>query len=391
MPHPDGTRGRARCNVGWPLAFLHGAAVTIHPLAIGRRPVLWTLAGWAVCAAVFATQSHVAATVRGQPLPWGGAFVAWSVWSGAWALLTLPILRLAEHVPFERNAFWRALAAHLAGSVGSVLFQMALYAAAAPLVGAPGFSADWSATYSRLLATAFLPSLPVYWVLVGAVQFLRLRRAVHERERRHLSLEAQLAEARLLALKSQLQPHFLFNTLNSIAVLIGDDPAAARNMLQLLCGLLRKVLDNDASREVTLREELDFIANYLEIEQIRFADRLTYHVDAGPDVMQARVPSLVLQPLVENAIRHGVARRARPGRIVISARADDGMLRLAVTDNGAGLGRHPKWGIGLTNTRARLQQMFGASYAFDIGDNPGGGTAVSLAIPLQEGTCASVS
>jgi sensor histidine kinase YesM len=154
--------------------------------------------------------------------------------------------------------------------------------------------------------------------------------------------------------------------------------------------LLRKVLDNDGSREVTLREELDFIASYLEIEQIRFADRLTYHVDAGPDVMQARVPSLVLQPLVENAIRHGVARRARPGRIVISARAEDGMLRLAVTDNGAGLGRHMKWGIGLSNTRARLQQMFGASHAFAIGDNPGGGTAVSLAIPLQEGLCASV-
>jgi signal transduction histidine kinase len=360
--------------------------VTLPPLAIGRRAVLWTLAGWAVCAAVFATQSHVAASVRGQSVPWGGAFVAWSVWSGAWALLTLPILWLAERVPFERHAFWRALAVHTAGSVGATLLQTALYAAAAPRVGAPGFTTDWSATYSRLLGTAFLPSLAVPCVLVGAVQLLRLRRAVHERERRHLALEAQLSEARLLALKSQLQPHFLFNTLNSISVLIGDDPAAARNMLQLLCGLLRKVLDADARREVTLREELDFIANYLAIEQVRFADRLTYHVDAPPDVLQARVPSLVLQPLVENAIRHGVAPRARPGRIVIRARADGGMLRLAVTDNGAGLGQHPRWGIGLNNTRARLQQMFGARHAFDIGDNPGGGTAVSLAIPLQEGT-----
>ena len=373
-----------------PIDFPHGAVVSTNQFALGRRPVLWTLAGWALCAVVFATQSHVAATVRGQPLPWGGALAAWSVWSGAWALLTLPILRLAERVPFERHTFWRALAVHVAGSVGSVLFHMALYAAAAPLVGAPGFNADWGATYSRLLATAFLPSLAVYWVLVGAVHLLRLRQAVHDRERRHLSLEAQLAEARLLALKSQLQPHFLFNTLNSIAVLIGDDPAAARHMLQLLCSLLRKMLDNDGSREVALREELDFIASYLEIEQIRFADRLTYHVDASPDVMHSRVPSLVLQPLVENAIRHGVARRARPGRIVISARAEGGMLRLAVTDNGAGLGRHMKWGIGLSNTRARLQQMFGAKHVFAIGDNPGGGTLVSLAIPLQEDVCASV-
>jgi len=365
--------------------------MSINQLAIGRRPVFWTLAGWALCAVVFATQSHVASAVRGQPVPWGGAFAAWSVWAGAWALLTPPILRLAARVPFERRTFWRALAVHTAGSVAAVLFHLALYAAAARLVGAPGFGADWSATFSRLLATAFLPSLAVYWVLTCAVQFLRLQQAVHERERRHLSLEAQLAEARLLALKSQLQPHFLFNTLNSIAVLIGDDPAAARHMLQLLCALLRKVLDNDGSREVTLREELDFIAGYLEIEQIRFADRLTYHVDAGPDVMQARVPGLVLQPLVENAIRHGVSSRARPGRIVISARAESGMLRLAVTDNGAGLGPNMKWGIGLSNTRARLQQMFGAGHAFEIGDNPGGGTAVSLAIPLQEAPCASVS
>ena len=364
--------------------------MSISQLSIARHPVVWTIAGWALCAAVFATQSHVAAAVRGQPIPWGGAFAAWSVWAGAWALLTFPILRLAARVPFERRAIWRPLAVHVVASVALTLFHMALYAFAAPLVGAPGFNTDWSATYSRLLATAFLPSLSVYWVLTGAVQFLRLQQAVTERERRHLSLEAQLAEARLIALKSQLQPHFLFNTLNSIAVLIGDDPAAARHMLQLLCGLLRKVLDNDGSREVTLREELDFIASYLEIEQIRFADRLTYHVVAAPDVLQARVPNLVLQPLVENAIRHGVARRARPGRIVISARAEDGMLHLAVADNGSGLGTNMKWGIGLSNTRDRLQQMFGTRHAFDVGDNPGGGTAVSLSIPLQEAPCVSV-
>lgn len=372
------------------IAHQNAEPVLIERLAAARRPMLLTVAGWVLCAAVFATQSHFAAAVRGQSIPWGAAFAAWSAWALAWALLTLPIVRLATRVPFERRAFLRVVAVHVPASVCAVLFNLALFAAALPLAGTPGAGADWSATYSRLLVTAFLPNLAVYWALVGAVQFLRLRQNIHERERRHLRLEAQLVEAQLLALKSQLQPHFLFNTLNSIAVLIGDDPAAARHMLQLLCGLLRKVLDNDRSREVTLREELDFIAGYLEIEQIRFADRLSYHVDAGPEVMQARVPSLVLQPLVENAIRHGVARRARPGHIAISARADGGMLRLAVTDNGAGLGSHVKWGIGLSNTRARLQQMFGASHAFDIGDNPGGGTAVSLAIPLQEGPCASV-
>jgi len=370
-------------------AILHGAAVSLNQLAIARRPVLWTLAGWALCAVVFAAQAHLAAAVRGQPLPWSGVLAAWSAWSASWALLTLPILRIARHVPFERGRFWRALAVHAAGSIASVLVHMALYAACAPLVGAPGFDAAWSATYARLLAQAFLPSLAVYWVLVGAVQFLRLQQAVHERERRHLALEAQLAEARLLALKSQLQPHFLFNTLNSIDVLIGDDPAAARHMLRLLCGLLRKVLDDDGSRVATLREELDFIERFLEIEQIRFADRLSYRVDAGADVMDACVPSLVLQPLVENAIRHGIAPRARPGRIVINARAGHGMLHLAVLDDGAGLGRQVKWGIGLSNTRARLQQMFGAGHTFAIGENPGGGTAVHLAIPLQEGPCGS--
>jgi signal transduction histidine kinase len=375
--------------MGSPIAFFHGVIVSLNQLAITPRSVLWTLAGWAVCAVVFAAQSHLAAAVRGQPLPWSGVLAAWSVWAATWALLTLPILRLAGRVPFERHSFWRALAVHAPASVGAVLLHMALYAACAPLVGAPGFGAGWSAAYLSLLARAFLPTLAVYWVLVGAVQFLRLRQAVHERERRHLALEAQLAEARLLALRSQLQPHFLFNTLNSIDVLIGDDPAAARHMLRLLCGLLRKVLDKDDSREVMLREELDVIASFLDIEKIRFAERLTYHVDAGPDVMGARVPSLILQPLVENAIRHGLAPRAQPGLIVLSARVEDGMLRLAVTDNGAGLGRHMKWGIGLSNTRARLQQMFGARHRFAIGDRPGGGTEVSLAIPLREGPCAS--
>lgn len=382
----------------WPIVFLHGAAVStvsvastapLRRFAGYRRPLLLTLGGWALCALVFAAQSHVAAAVRGQPLPWGGTLAAWSVWSGAWALLTPAMLWLARRLPVTRRDVWRALALHSAASAGSVLLHLALYAAAAPLVGAPGFTGDWSATYARLIGSAFLPSLAVYWVLLGAVQFLRLQQAVHERERRQLGLEAQLAEARLLALRSQLQPHFLFNTLNSIAVLTGDDPAAARHMLQLLCALLRKVLDKDASAEVTLREECDFISNFLEIEQIRFADRLSYRIDIPPQLLGARVPSLVLQPLVENALCHGLAPRARPGRIVVSARAEDGMLQLAVSDDGAGLARHMRWGIGLSNTRARLQHMFGERQHFAIGARPGGGAVATLAIPLREGACAS--
>ena len=218
-------------------------------------------------------------------------------------------------------------------------------------------------------------------------------RKYRERELRALQLETRLAQAQLDALKMQLHPHFLFNTLNSISVLMSEDVVAARRMLTRMSELLRASLENVGKHEVSLREELDFLGNYLEIEQTRFHDRLAVRMQIEPGVLDARVPNLILQPLVENAIRHGVAPRAQQGLIEISAVREDGMVQLKVRDNGPGLQLSAPEsltkGIGLSNTQARLNQLYGSHHRFELKDAPGGGLEVVIAIPFRNGFAAT--
>ena len=212
-------------------------------------------------------------------------------------------------------------------------------------------------------------------------------RKYRERERRALQLETRLAQAQLDALRMQLQPHFLFNTLNSISVLMAEDVKAARRMLTRLSDLLRKSLENEGAHEVSLRDELEFLESYLEIEQTRFQDRLTIRMNVDPAALDARVPNLILQPLVENAIRHGIAPRAAAGTIEIRAGRQNGMIELQVSDNGAGLGgasvESLMKGIGLSNTQARLEQLYGARASFELRERDEGGLTVTIAIPFR--------
>jgi len=196
-------------------------------------------------------------------------------------------------------------------------------------------------------------------------------------------LEAQLAQAELGALKMQLQPHFLFNTLNAIAALLRPAPEAAERMILELAEFLRLTLQNTGRAEVTLREELDFLERYLAIEKIRFGDRLRARFRIRSEVLDARVPNLLLQPLVENAIRHGIARDLAAGRVEVSATHDEDRLLVRVTDDGPGVGRTPvREGIGLSNTRERLRHLFGDDFTFEYGNAPGGGFTVALALPF---------
>src|SRR5205823_9799095 len=172
----------------------------------------------------------------------------------------------------------------------------------------------------------------------------------------------------------QLKPHFLFNTLNSISALMYSDVEAADAMLARLSDFLRLMLDREMDQEVTLQEELEFVRRYLEIEKIRFDERLTIEVDVARDIQQARVPTLALQPLVENAIHHGIAPRPRGGSIAIRARRDDGRLHISVSDDGIGVrDEHPRERIGLANTRARLQRLYGDDQQLSFTVSPGGG------------------
>jgi two-component system LytT family sensor kinase len=229
-----------------------------------------------------------------------------------------------------------------------------------------------------------------YWILVGVHEAWRNYRRFTEGELRASQLEARLAQAQLEVLKGQLHPHFLFNTLHAISTLIHRDPDAADEMLAQLSDLLRMTLNTVGVQEVPLQQELEFLRRYLDIQQTRFADRLKVIVDVPSDTLDVKVPNQVLQPLVENAIHHGVDARRGDGLVEIRARAEGDMLRLEVRDDGPGLrstpGAAPKpagSGIGLSNTRARLHELYGPKSALELADYPAGGTLVSLLIPLR--------
>jgi sensor histidine kinase YesM len=216
-------------------------------------------------------------------------------------------------------------------------------------------------------------------------------RRFHERELRASELEKRLAEARLQALQMQLNPHFLFNTLHAISSLMHRDIDAADRMIVRLSDLLRSALENVGIQEVQLREELAFLDSYLEIEQTRFGDRLTLRREIDPETLDALVPNLVLQPLMENAIRHGIEPRAQPGLIGLRARRENGMLHLQVFDNGNGIAAPQTFeeGIGLSNTRARLQQLYGNAQRLELANSPQGGLVVSVRIPWRTATSPS--
>ena len=228
-----------------------------------------------------------------------------------------------------------------------------------------------------------------YALLLGIAHLVLYYRRYREREQAAEQLARGLTEARLQALKMQLQPHFLFNTLNAISALIPAEAKPARRMLARLGDLLRTTLEHEETQEVTLREELAFLEPYLEIEQARLEDRLTVVMNIAPETLDARVPHLILQPLVENAVRHGIATRIEPGKVEIStSRApDDRFLHLEIKDDGRGVNRDhevtPRRGVGLTNIRSRLEQLYGNEHRFKLENQAAGGVLVHISLPFR--------
>jgi len=227
----------------------------------------------------------------------------------------------------------------------------------------------------------------VYWVIVVVASAIRYSDELRDSEIRASQLETQMAQAQLQALKMQLQPHFLFNTLNTVSMLMREDVEAANRVLVRLSELFRLTLDSDGKHEVALATELNFLETYLEIEQTRFQERLIVRLDVDPATLQAKVPNLLLQPLVENAIRHGVAARAATGIVEVRSARKNGNLELQVRDNGPGLtnftAKSRSGGIGLANTRARLERLYRNDYELDLADAASGGLQVTVTIPFQ--------
>lgn len=310
----------------------------------------------------------------------------------AWAPLTPAMIGLARKYSVVGEAWKRNLAVHLP----AFLLISALHSAAATAVTLWVRPFDNMGTSPNEFWPRFLLRMPgsfgsdllIYAGVIGVFYAFDYYRKYREREFAATRLEAQLAQAQLDSLRMQLHPHFLFNTLNSIVGLVRDNKNnAAVNMLVGLSDLLRHTLEYSSKHEVELREELNFIKLYLGIQEMRFSDRLRIELDIDPRTTKALVPNLILQPLTENALRHGIARTADSGLVGISSAVDDDHLRLTVYDEGAGL--PDDWqlkgsmGIGLANTAARLQQLYDNDHEFDIRNRAGGGVEVVIVMPLR--------
>ncbi len=348
--------------------------------------VFWTLIGLS-----FASQFYLSSFKSGRPVSWGQA-VGWSLgdWY-VWALLSLPILQLARRFRFDAPRWLRHAGIHLAASAVFSLVYILLRALLGQLQSRlSGVAVTFGEAFDPLVAKTFHFNLLIYWVIVSVGHAFSYYREYQERALRATELEKRLAQARLQALQMQLNPHFLFNTLNAISSLMHKDVASADRMITRLADLLRHALDRTEAHEVPLREELALLERYLEIEKIRFGPRLTVRMEIEPAVLDALVPSLVLQPLVENAIKHGIERKARPGRIELRARERGGSLGIEVRDNGPGLPDDQPLheGIGISNTRARLQQLYGAAHRFELKTVPEGGLLVEVTMPLRRETAA---
>ena len=244
--------------------------------------------------------------------------------------------------------------------------------------------------YQNYFGLGFYLDVIVATLIVIAVHAMLYYRDFRASELEQASLKTRLAEAQLRALKMQVHPHFLFNTLHSISSLVLEEPAKANNMIARLGDFLRLTLDSSEQQMVTLKEEMEFLRCYLEIEQVRFGDRLAVDFEIDPTALSGHLPHLILQPVVENAIQHAIAPRVTPGRINIEAKRLDGLLRVAVTDTGPGTGQVNKpgegHGRGLSNVRARLRETYGERFLFETENRQEGGLKVSLEVPFDTET-----
>ncbi len=357
------------------------------------------MAVWTAIALAFATSTYAMYSLKGTPIGWGQPlYWALSEWY-LWAAISPAIFWLAARFPLSRATWTRYLPLHLGAAL---LIHVGHETAYVLLDRAIGLGASTPPPPMGQAILLFISkraamNLLVYSAIVVVAHAQALQRRYRERERVTLQLETKLARAQLEALKIQLQPHFLFNTLNTISALLHRDAEAADRVLSRLGDLLRLSLQHSGKQEVMLRQELEFLERYLEIQQTRFQDRLTVRFDTDPEVLDALVPTLVLQPLVENAVRHAIEPRAAHGHLDIRARRRDGRLTLEVADDGPGMGSATPGdingavipstgsGIGLANTRARLEQLYGKGHRFTLTNAPAGGLVVTLEIPYRVG------
>jgi two-component sensor histidine kinase len=306
------------------------------------------------------------------------------------AALVMPaIVWMARRFPFDTGHKIRAVIAHSAGALTFAFVHFVGITSVRFLLWPDGGkypSVPWSAYFQRRILEQLDWTLMVYAVIVGVSHAIAFYHESQERKLKAAQLETRLVEARLKTLEAELHPHFLFNTLHAISTLVHRDPESADRMISRLSDLLRITFDRTGEPKVSLKDEIDFLQKYLDIEQTRFQDRLTVHVNVEPDALDGEVPRMILQPIVENAIKHGIAGRHGGNQIQITAGRDGDRLWMQVRDNGGGLQvgtlKALRTGVGLSNTRARLDCLYGRLYRLEFSDKHGG-LSVLIAIPFQ--------
>jgi signal transduction histidine kinase len=344
------------------------------------------------------TQAYLGGLGTRDPAPrWGECLAAtMPSWYILGALVPFTF-GMARRFPIEDVRWKLSLLVHIPASIIFAVFHLSLATYSSEWLNRIIFDTTppltFSASMSQLLGVYFVIEIFFYAMFVGFAHALDYRRQVRERERvaaqlalKTSRLEGSLTRANLESLRMQLNPHFLFNTLNAISVMAlkGERHGVVRT-LTLLSDLLRVSLENNA-QVVALRDEIAFLERYLEIEEIRFKDRLTVRMDLAPDTLDAEVPTLLLQPLVENAIRHGISRKPGAGEIVITSSRQGTDLVLEVRDTGPGFNHssdNTRTGIGLANTRARLEQLYNAGQTLSLEDADGGGALVRVRLPFR--------
>jgi signal transduction histidine kinase len=346
--------------------------------------VSWTFAVGAagLLTVLFAVQNYLST----EKLAFGVTLVRQATIWGAWLLLVPWIVRIARRHPLDARP--------TAGWVWRQLFMGGGFAILHGLVGGTtrwllgvGISNNLGIVLANSIGSNFARDYLSYWFIAATYQAVIYHGTVRERDASAARLQLDLAHAKLQSLEGRLRPHFLFNTLNSIAALIREDPAAAETMIGQLSDLLRASLRADPAREVSLNEELALVTHYLAIEQARFQERLQTTIQASDVARQALVPLLILQPIVENAVRHGIAPRESGGAIAVHAARHDGRLRLIVEDDGIGIGCAPSAqagsGIGLGSVRARLTTLYGDAHRLDVDPRWPSGTRITIELPYR--------
>ena len=341
-------------------------------------------------ALLFAAQQIVVEKVQGSQVHWviEGALelVDWYIWAACTPL----VIGLAKRFPLMGPRLARHIALHTIvslmmaplASVAEYFLSLGLLRFVFYITG-PGVLRFLSSFGVGVLFMSFTGIL-TYWLVVGLYQSMHFYQVAMQRQTIAAQLETQLSHAELENLKSQLHPHFLFNSLHTIGILMQEDVDAASHLLVCLGDLLRMALER-RENEITLQSELEFVGKYLEIEQTRFHDRLQVHMDVSPDLLEVYVPSLALQPLVENAIKHGISVDSAAGRLEITAKLHNGRVRLCVRDDGPGPvpGSRLRFGVGLTNVRSRLKQLYGDESSLELTGGDGRGCEAIITIPLR--------